>query len=161
MDEGVLSVHRLGFKLKKPKLLQQFLPDSGLNGIFMMKHIVIIFLKVFYRWSFTHTLWVRSLHQLLRWGQCTWNDRCPTAMSTHHWCPWKFSFCPPLSDIFKVAHGNVQESDYIFGCPSSVSMLVLTHNATVLPSAKFWSCDRYTVPQTNFTARCIAHLHSL
>lgn len=68
---------------------------------------------------------------------------------------------PPLSDIFKVAHGNVQESDYIFGCPSSVSMLVLTHNATVLPSAKFWSCDRYTVPQTNFTARCIAHLHSL
>lgn len=49
MDEGVLSVHRLGFKLKKPKLLQQFLPDSGLNGIFMMKHIVIIFLKVFYR----------------------------------------------------------------------------------------------------------------
>lgn len=67
----------------------------------------------------------------------------------------------PLSDIFKVTHGNVQESDCIFGCPSSVSMLVLTHDATVLPSAKFWSCDHYTVPQTNFTERCIAHLHSL
>lgn len=51
--------------------------------------------------------------------------------------------------------------DYIFGCLSSVSMLVLTHNATVLPSAKLWSCDHYTVPQTNFTARFIAHLHSL
>lgn len=40
----MLSVHRLGFKLKKLKLLQQFLPDCGLNGIFMMKHIVIIFI---------------------------------------------------------------------------------------------------------------------